>query len=82
MVCLALGVLGERPVDAGDGGALSLAFAGGDEQIGLDLLDGFAEGPAPQHELPIGPWAGLGVLATWAAAALLVGSLLLHRRDA
>ncbi|MDT0401239.1 ABC transporter permease subunit [Streptomyces edwardsiae] len=34
------------------------------------------------RELPIGPWAGLGVLATWAAAALLVGSLLLHRRDA
>ncbi|MFY7626872.1 hypothetical protein [Streptomyces soliscabiei] len=34
------------------------------------------------HELPIGPWAGLGVLAAWAAAALLVGSLLLHRRDA
>ncbi|MEK0099330.1 ABC transporter permease [Streptomyces sp. A475] len=34
------------------------------------------------HELPIGPWAGLGVLATWAAAALLIGSLLLHSRDA
>jgi ABC-2 type transport system permease protein len=34
------------------------------------------------HELPIGPWAGLGVLAMWAAAALLVGGLLLHRRDA
>ncbi|WP_328435948.1 hypothetical protein [Streptomyces sp. NBC_00425] len=34
------------------------------------------------QELPIGPWAGPGVLATWAAAALLVGSLLLHRRDA
>ncbi|WP_078618087.1 MULTISPECIES: ABC transporter permease subunit [unclassified Streptomyces] len=34
------------------------------------------------HELPIGPWEGLGVLAMWAAAALLVGSLLLHRRDA
>ncbi|GGT26914.1 ABC transporter permease [Streptomyces tanashiensis] len=33
-------------------------------------------------ELPIGPWAGLGVLAVWAAAALLVGGLLLHRRDA
>ena len=32
-------------------------------------------------ELPIGPWAGLGVLALWAAAAMLVGSLLLHRRD-
>ncbi|MEU4876751.1 ABC transporter permease [Streptomyces sp. NPDC021608] len=34
------------------------------------------------HELPIGPWAGLGVLAMWAAVALLVGSLLLRRRDA
>ncbi|MFE0579678.1 ABC transporter permease [Streptomyces sp. NPDC058874] len=33
------------------------------------------------HEPPIGPWAGLGVLGAWAAAALLVGSLLLHRRD-
>jgi ABC-2 type transport system permease protein len=32
--------------------------------------------------LPIGPWAGLGVLAAWAAAALLVGWLLLERRDA
>ncbi|MCQ9129228.1 ABC transporter permease [Streptomyces hilarionis] len=34
------------------------------------------------HDLPIGPWAGLGVLAMWAAVALLVGSLLLRRRDA
>jgi ABC-2 type transport system permease protein len=32
--------------------------------------------------LPIAPWAGLGVLAAWAAAALLAGALLLHRRDA
>jgi ABC-2 type transport system permease protein len=32
--------------------------------------------------LPIDPWAGLGVLATWAGAALLVGGLLLQRRDA
>ncbi len=32
--------------------------------------------------LPIGPWAGLGVLAAWAAAALLVGGLLLRFRDA
>ncbi|MFJ8085339.1 ABC transporter permease subunit [Streptomyces sp. NPDC096205] len=34
------------------------------------------------HELPVGPWAGLGVLTAWAAAALLASSLLLHRRDA
>jgi ABC-2 type transport system permease protein len=32
--------------------------------------------------LPIGPWAGLGVLAAWAGAALLTGGLLLQRRDA
>jgi ABC-2 type transport system permease protein len=32
--------------------------------------------------LPISPWAGLGVLAAWAAAALLAGVLLLRFRDA
>ena len=32
--------------------------------------------------LPIGPWAGLGVLAAWAAVALLAGGLLLRLRDA
>ncbi|MDP4505653.1 ABC transporter permease [Nonomuraea turcica] len=32
--------------------------------------------------LPLGPWAGLGVLAAWAAAALLTGWLLLRSRDA
>jgi ABC-2 type transport system permease protein len=31
---------------------------------------------------PIGPWAGLGVVAAWAAASLLIGGLLLQRRDA
>jgi ABC-2 type transport system permease protein len=34
------------------------------------------------HDLPIDPLAGLGVLAAWAAAALLLGGLLLHRCDA
>jgi ABC-2 type transport system permease protein len=34
------------------------------------------------HSLPISPWAGLGVLAAWAAAALLTGGLLLRLRDA
>lgn len=32
--------------------------------------------------LPLGPWTGLGVLAAWAAGALLLGALLLHTRDA
>ena len=34
------------------------------------------------RSLPIGPWAGLGVLAAWAAGALLLGGVLLQRRDA
>ena len=34
------------------------------------------------HGLPISPWAGLGVLAVWAAAALLIGGLVLRLRDA
>jgi ABC-2 type transport system permease protein len=34
------------------------------------------------NSLPISPWAGLGVLAAWAAAALLLGGLLFRLRDA
>ena len=34
------------------------------------------------RSLPLSPWAGLGVLAAWAAGALLAGGLLLRFRDA
>jgi ABC-2 type transport system permease protein len=34
------------------------------------------------RNLPISPWAGLGVLGIWAGAALLAGGLLLRLRDA
>jgi ABC-2 type transport system permease protein len=34
------------------------------------------------RSLPIGPWAGLGVLAAWAVGALLVGGFLFRIRDA
>jgi ABC-2 type transport system permease protein len=34
------------------------------------------------HGLPVGPWGGLGVLAIWAAAALVAGGLALRWRDA
>jgi ABC-2 type transport system permease protein len=34
------------------------------------------------RSLPISPWAGICVLAAWAAAALLTGALLLRLRDA
>lgn len=33
-------------------------------------------------QLPIGPWAGLGVLGAWATAALALGTLLFTTRDA
>ncbi|MEU5778969.1 ABC transporter permease [Streptomyces venezuelae] len=33
------------------------------------------------ERLPIGPWAGIGVLGGYAAAALLVGALVLRARD-
>jgi ABC-2 type transport system permease protein len=34
------------------------------------------------RSLPIAPWAGLGVLALWAGAALLVGGIVLRMHDA
>jgi ABC-2 type transport system permease protein len=34
------------------------------------------------RNLPLSPWTGLGVLAAWAAGALLIGGLLLRLRDA
>jgi ABC-2 type transport system permease protein len=34
------------------------------------------------RSLPISPWDGLGVLAIWAAAALLAGAVALRLRDA
>jgi ABC-2 type transport system permease protein len=33
------------------------------------------------RSLPITPWAGLGVLAVWAGAALLCGGIVLKLRD-
>jgi ABC-2 type transport system permease protein len=34
------------------------------------------------HDLPISPWAGLGVLAAWAGGALVAGAVLFRLRDA
>jgi ABC-2 type transport system permease protein len=34
------------------------------------------------HNVAIGPWAGLGILAIWAGAALLLGGMVLRLRDA
>ena len=52
------------------------------EQIG-PMSSGLAiQATTGLRSLPISPWAGLGVLAAWAAAALLSGGLLLRLRDA
>ena len=52
------------------------------EQIG-PMSGGLAiQATTGLRSLPISPWAGLGVLAAWAAAALLAGALLLRLRDA
>jgi ABC-2 type transport system permease protein len=52
------------------------------EQIGPMSAGLAVQATTNPRSLPIGPWAGLGVLAAWAAAALLTGGLLLQRRDA
>jgi ABC-2 type transport system permease protein len=53
----------------------------------LDRLGPASAGQAIQatvglDDLPIGPWAGLGVLAGWAAAALVLAAVAIHARDA
>ncbi|HUN32936.1 MAG TPA: ABC transporter permease [Trebonia sp.] len=49
----------------------SLMAAGGDAQATVGL-----------HGLPLTPWQGLGVVALWAAGALILGGLALRFRDA
>ncbi len=44
---------------------------------GLDILD-----TVGLHNSALTPWSGLGVLALWAAGALVVGGLVLRLRDA
>jgi ABC-2 type transport system permease protein len=52
------------------------------EQIGPMTAGLDIEATTGLRSLPLSPWAGLGVLAAWAAAALLAGGLLLRLRDA
>jgi ABC-2 type transport system permease protein len=66
-----------------------IAFAAGNASLSrlLQQIGPMTAGLAIQattglRTLPISPWAGLGVLAAWAAGALLLGGLLLRARDA
>ena len=52
------------------------------EQIGPMTAGLAIQATTGLRSLPISPWAGLGVLAAWAAGALLAGGLLLQIRDA
>jgi ABC-2 type transport system permease protein len=66
---------------------ISQAVSNPDWQRHLQQLGPMNAGLAIQattnvRNLPIGPWAGLGVLAGWATAALVAGGLVLKLRDA
>jgi ABC-2 type transport system permease protein len=52
------------------------------EQISPATAGLTIQATAGLRSLPISPWGGLGVLAAWAAAALLAGGLVLRLRDA
>ena len=52
------------------------------EQIGPRTAGLAIQATTGLRGLPLSPWAGLGVLAAWATAALLAGGLLLRLRDA
>jgi len=52
------------------------------EQIGPMTAGLAIQATTGLRSLPIGPWAGLGVLAAWAAGSLLAGGLMLRLRDA
>jgi ABC-2 type transport system permease protein len=52
------------------------------EQIGPMSAGLAVQATTDLPSLPIGPWAGLGVTAGWAAAALAAGGFLLRGRDA
>ena len=52
------------------------------EQIGPMTAGLAIQATTGLRSLPLSPWAGLGVLAAWAACALLTGGLLLQLRDA
>lgn len=51
------------------------------EQIGPMSAGLAIQATTDSSTLPISPWAGLGITAGWAAAALLVGGARLHWRD-
>jgi ABC-2 type transport system permease protein len=52
------------------------------EQIGPMTAGEYIQATVGVRALPLTPWQGLGVLALWAAGALILGGLVLRFRDA
>ena len=52
------------------------------DQISPMIAGMYIQDTANLRSLPLTPWQGLGVLALWAAGALLAGGLVLRLRDA
>ena len=52
------------------------------EQLAPTLAGLAIQATTDVHQIPLSPWAGLGVLAAWAISALLAGGVLLRLRDA
>jgi ABC-2 type transport system permease protein len=52
------------------------------DQVSPMVAGMYIQATTDLRSLPLTPWQGLGVLAAWAAGALLAGGLLLHLRDA
>jgi ABC-2 type transport system permease protein len=76
---LVLALLYLFPVIAG---ALNPHWSRHLQQIGPMSAGLFIQATVDLRSLPLAPWQGLGVLALWAAGALLIGGLMLRLRDA
>jgi ABC-2 type transport system permease protein len=77
---VALGILYLFPVAAGLTG--DRAVQRRLEQIGPLTAGLDSQATAGLHGLPLTPWQGLGVVALWAAAALILGGVVFRLRDA
>jgi ABC-2 type transport system permease protein len=79
---IVLGLLYLFPIIAAAFGRGNPTLARHIQQIGPMTAGLAIQATTGLRSLPLSPWAGLGVLAAWAASVLLIGGLLLRQRDA
>lgn len=51
------------------------------DQAGMVIMHIVGQAGDPRFARPYGPWTGLGIMALWAAAALIAGYIAFRRRD-